>query len=98
MRFFTCFVVVLVVLVVLIVLADDDGVDVVVLSCCSSSCFWQGHVVKSWKKRYFVLDAENLSYYKHDKLKGLIPVSKITNLLCQMDNRGRSIGFEIQTR
>ncbi|XP_053406974.1 pleckstrin homology domain-containing family A member 1-like isoform X2 [Mercenaria mercenaria] len=41
----------------------------------------QGAVRKNWKKRYFVLDANGLSYFKHDQDKEpikTIPLSEIT--------------------
>jgi hypothetical protein len=56
-----------------------------------------GHVVKNWKRRLFVLDPDNLSYFKAEKLRGFVPVSKITRIVSKMDSKGRSNGFEIQT-
>ena len=56
-----------------------------------------GHVVKNWKRRLFVLDAETLSYFKAEKLRGFVPVSKITRIVSKMDSKGRSNGFEVQT-
>jgi len=56
-----------------------------------------GHVVKNWKRRLFVLDADNLTYFKAEKVRGFVPVSKITRIVSKMDSKGRSNGFEVQT-
>ena len=47
-----------------------------------------GHLVKNWKRRLFVLDPENLSYFKAEKLRGYVPVSKITRIVAKMDSKG----------
>ncbi|XP_013399466.1 pleckstrin homology domain-containing family A member 1 isoform X1 [Lingula anatina] len=40
-------------------------------------CVKQGGVVKNWKRRFFVLDEDRISYYKNEKWQGKRPIKSI---------------------
>jgi hypothetical protein len=57
----------------------------------------EGHWVKNWKRRLFVLDAENLSYYDGDTMCGSLKVASITHVEATSGPAGRCDGIGIYT-
>nr|XP_054766666.1 pleckstrin homology domain-containing family A member 1-like [Lytechinus pictus] len=58
----------------------------------SGWCVKQGAVRKSWKRRYFILDDQGISYYKSDQEKlpiRMIPIKEISS--CKVAEHGPSI-------
>ncbi|XP_041477505.1 pleckstrin homology domain-containing family A member 1-like isoform X3 [Lytechinus variegatus] len=58
----------------------------------SGWCVKQGAVRKSWKRRYFILDDQGISYYKSDQEKlpiRMIPLKEISS--CKVAEHGPSI-------
>ncbi|KAK8795615.1 hypothetical protein WA158_000272 [Blastocystis sp. Blastoise] len=56
----------------------------------------EGHLVKTWKNRLFVLTSSELSYMEGDKVKGKIPLNEIKTVQpTKLDEN--EFGFEITT-
>lgn len=58
----------------------------------------QGHFIRNWKRRLFMLCDRYVKYYKGEELKGCINLEDIIKIIPKVDPSGRRNSLEIQTR
>ncbi len=57
----------------------------------------QGHIIKNWKRRNFVLTDGELAYYSGSKMKGMVYMDEVTNVR-KVEERRKSIEISTPSR